>query len=153
MRSILFAAALLAATPALAQSPAVEVAHPWARATAPSMKAGGAFITLTDKGTPDRLVGASTPIAQSAELHRTVNDRGVMRMLPVDGVDLAPGSPVEFKPGGYHIMLMGLQQQLKPGDTFPLTLTFARSAPQTVTVTVTTAGAMGPGMQHMHTSP
>jgi copper(I)-binding protein len=153
MRTIFLAAALLAAAPALAQAPAVEVTDAWARATAPTMKAGGAYMTLTGKGAPDRLVGASTPVARMTELHRTVNDNGVMKMLPVDGIGLKPGETVEFKPGGYHVMLMGLRQQLKPGDTFPLTLTFANSPPQTVTVTVGGPGAMGPGMPHMHSSP
>jgi periplasmic copper chaperone A len=61
---------------------------------------------------------------------------------------------VELKPGGYHLMLMGLKQKLEVGATFPLTLTFAKAPPVTVTVTVATAGASGPMMDHaaMHGS-
>ena len=150
MRRSLVALAVLVATPAFAQSPTIEVTTPWARATAPSARAGGLFLTLTDRGTPDRLVSASTPVAAAAEIHRTVNENGVMKMLPVDGIDLTPGSPVEFKPGGFHIMLMDLKKQLKPGDTFPVTLSFAKAPPITATVTVSAAGASGPAMQHMH---
>lgn len=150
MRRSLLALAILVASPALAQAPAIEVGAPWARATAPSARAGGLFLTLTDRGTPDRLLGASTPVAATAEIHRTVNENGVMKMLPVDGIDLAPGKPVEFKPGGLHIMLIDLKKQLKPGDTFPVTLTFAKAPPVTATVTVGAAGASGPAMQHGH---
>jgi copper(I)-binding protein len=144
MRHIVLAAALLAAAPAFAQAPAIQVDHPWARATAPNAKAGGVFLTITDTGAPDMLTGAATPVAGMAELHRTVNDNGVMKMLPIDNLMLDTGKKVEFAPGGYHVMLMDLNRQLKPGDSFPLTLTFAKAAPVTVTVMVGAAGAAGP---------
>ena len=153
MRCTLLAFAILAATPAFAQTPPIEVTTPWARATPPNARAGGLFFTLTDRSTPDRLLSASTPVAATAEIHRTVNENGVMKMLPIDGIDLNPGQPVEFKPGGLHIMLMDLKKQLKPGDTFPVTLTFAKAPPLTATVTVGAAGASGPAMHHMHTTP
>jgi copper(I)-binding protein len=152
MRPLILAAALLAAAPAFAQAPAIQVDHPWARATAPNAKAGGAFMTLTDSGAPDRLVSAATPVAGMAEVHRTVEENGVMKMLPVDGIDLAPGQPVTLAPGGYHVMLMGLKQQLKQGDSFPLTLTFAKAAPMTVMVMVEAPGASG-ASHDMHAMP
>jgi copper(I)-binding protein len=73
-----------------------------------------------------------------------VNDNGVMRMRPVPGLPLETGKPVVLKPGSYHVMLMGLKQQLKPGDSFPVTLTFEHAAPVTATVMVGTAGASEP---------
>lgn len=148
------AAGLVAAAPALAQAQSIQVVHPWVRATAPNAKAGGAFTTLTDTGAPDRLVSVGSPVAGMAEVHRTVEENGVMKMLPADGIDLAPGKPVTLAPGGYHVMLMGLKQQLKQGDSFPLTLTFAKAAPMTVTVTVTVeaSGAFGPS-HDMHAMP
>ncbi len=155
MRHLFLAAALFAAAPAIAQTPAVTVENPWARATTPSAKAGGIFLTLHGSAAADRLVSAATPVAGMAEIHRTVEQDGVMKMLPIDGIDVAPGATVEFKPGGLHIMLMGLKQQLKPGDTFPVTLTFAKAPPITATVTVGAAGAAGPamGMHQMHMTP
>ena len=141
MRIVAFAAAMLIAAPALAQTPAVQVDHAWARATAASAKAGAIYLTLTDTGAPDRVIGASTPVAATAEVHETINDNGVMRMRPVPALALETGTTVVLKPGGYHVMLMGLRQQLKPGDTFPVTLTFAQAPPVTATVTVGTAGA------------
>jgi copper(I)-binding protein len=144
MRYKILAVALLSATPALAQAPSVQVQDAWARATPPRAMSGGIFLTLTDSGAPDRLIGVSTPAAATAQLHQTVDDRGVMKMNEVPSLDLPPGKPVELKPGGYHIMLMGMKSQLKPGDTFPVTLTFAKAPPVTVTVTVGTAGASAP---------
>lgn len=153
MRSFLLAASLLVATPVLAaqaQQNSVQVAGAWARATMPHAMAGGAFMTLTAHGAADAVVGASSPVASHVELHQTVNDKGVMKMLPVPKLTLAPNSPVMLKPGSYHIMLMGLKQQLKAGDSFPLTLQFQHAAPVTVSVKVQGPGAAGPmpGMKH-----
>ena len=152
MRRAILAAALFAAAPAFAQSPSIQVDHPWARATAPNAKAGGVFMTLTDSGAPDKLVAASSPVAGMVEVHRTVNENGVMKMLPVDAIELVPGMKVTLAPGGYHVMLMDLKRQLKQGETFPLTLTFAKAAPVTVTVKVEAPGAAGPG-HDMHSMP
>jgi copper(I)-binding protein len=149
LKRILLTAALLAAAPALAQTPSVEVQNAWARATAAGAKAGGIFLTMTDKGPPDRLIGASTPVAATAEVHETVNDKGIMRMRPVPALPLQPNNPLTLKPGGYHIMLMGLKQQLKDGETFPVTLNFEKAGNVTTTVHVAKAGAMGPGMMSM----
>jgi periplasmic copper chaperone A len=149
LQCILLAAALVTAAPALAQNPTVEVQNAWARATAVGAKAGGIFLTLTDKGPPDRLIGASTPVAATAGVHETVDDKGIMRMRPVPALPLQPNDPVTLKPGGYHIMLMGLKQQLKDGETFPVTLNFEKAGNVTTTVHVAKAGAMGPGMMSM----
>lgn len=148
MRTALLAALLLAA-PAFAQAQGVTVDHPWARATTPSAKAGGLFLTLKGGAEPDRLLGASTPVAEVSELHRTVQENGVMKMLPVDALPVEAGKPVELKPGGLHIMLMGLKRQLKQGETFPVTLRFEKSPPVTATVTIAGPGAAGPAMD-MH---
>ena len=152
MRHFIFAAALFAAASAFAQAPTIQVDHPWARATAPNAKAGGVFMTLTDSGGVDRLVSASSPVAGMVEVHRTVEENGVMKMLPVEAIDLVPGKSVTLAPGGYHVMLMDLRRQLKQGETFPLTLTFAKAAPVTVTVKVEAPGASAPG-HDMHSMP
>lgn len=127
----------------------------WARPTAGAGTTGAAYFTLTNNGPPDQLIGASTPIAASADLHETINDNGVMRMRPVTAIALAPGKTVTFSPGGYHVMLTGLKAPLKAGDSFPLTLSFAHAQPITVTVKVQTGSTgMGhpsmPGMPGMH---
>ena len=94
--------------------------------------------------TADRLVSASTPVAKKAELHTMSMQGMVMKMRPISGLDIPAGQPVSLKPGGEHIMLMGLNQPLREGQSFPLTLDFEKAGPRTVTVTVEKAGAKGP---------
>lgn len=141
-RAMLVAAAFLA-TAAHAQAPAVTVSAPWARATAPSAMAGGAFMTLSTSA-PETLTGVSSPVANMVQLHETVEQGGVMKMLPVGALKLTPGVKTELKPGSYHVMLMGLKQPLKQGESFPLTLTFANAPAITVQVMIEAPGAAGP---------
>jgi periplasmic copper chaperone A len=70
-------------------------------------------------------------------------------MRPVEELVVTLGEPTVLKPGGPHIMLMGLKRPLTRGDSFPMTITFAKAPPVTVTVTVQAAGAAGPGA-HSH---
>ncbi len=163
MRRYFVPLALLLAFPAMAQAPSISVANAWARATTASQTVGGVFLTITDTGGPDRLLSASSPIADMLELHETVADGDVMKMRPVTALPLAAGQTVELKPGSYHLMAMGLKQPLSPGATFPVTLTFEKAPPVTVIATVGKAGAsspamgtaMSPGMDHgaMHKMP
>lgn len=155
MRFLILPLFLITATPAFAQVPMVTVQNAWARATTASQTVGGVFLTLTDTGGADRFVSASSPIAKTLQLHETMREGDVMKMRPVDVLTLSPGQTVEFKPGSYHLMATGLKQQLKPGATFPVTLTFEKAPPVTVIATVGTAGASGPAMDHsmMHVKP
>jgi copper(I)-binding protein len=140
--------AMLLTVPALAQVPTVTAAHAWARATSPSQTVGGVFLTLTAAGAADRLVAVTSPVATMVELHETVKDGDVMRMRPVSVLLIEPGHATELKPGGYHLMMMGLKQPLTVGASFPVTLTFEKAPPLTTTVTVQAAGASE--MMHMH---
>ena len=151
---VLAVSGLLGSVPlALAQpTPApqpIAATNAWARATPGASKVGAAYVTLTDNGQADQLTGASTPVAATAELHETRNQGGVMQMRPVPSLALEPGKPVTFTPGGYHVMLMGLKQPLKQGDSFPLTLTFAHAQPVTVQVKVSGPGAAAPMPMNM----
>jgi copper(I)-binding protein len=144
MRVVPLLLAAFLATPAFAQSPTVQVAQPWARATAPGQAVGAAYATLTSPA-PDRLLGVDTPAAGRAEVHSTTMDGTVMRMRPVEGgVALPQGQPVVLAPGGLHIMLMGLKAPLRPGDHVSLTLRFEHAAPITVDAPVEPIGARGP---------
>lgn len=150
---VLVAAALFALAPcAEAQSgsaPRIEIEHAWARASVGTT--GGIFLTIVNKGSAgDHLLAAATPAAARAELHRTLDANGISKMRPVAAVAVAAGATAELKPGGLHIMLLGLKRALKTGQTFPLTLTFERAGTIETTVTVETAGARsGPGMSGM----
>ncbi|SPU46801.1 copper chaperone PCu(A)C [Brevundimonas diminuta] len=89
----------------------------------------GCYLTLT-AGSDDRLVSVSTALAQSAEVHEMKMENGVMSMAHLaDGLPLPAGTPVELKPGGNHIMLMGLRDPLVDGGVASFTLTFEKAGP------------------------
>ena len=128
---------------ALAQPGAIQVQQVWSRA-APQGRVGVLYMTITDQGAPDRLVGIETPVAEKAELHESVAEGGVMKMRPVAAAPVEPGKPLILKPGGYHVMLMGLRRSLKAGDEFPATIRFAQAGAISVTAHVAKAGAAAP---------
>jgi len=144
MRYLALAAGLVIASTALAQPAQLEVNNAWARATAGKADTGVAYVAIQSP-TADRLMSLSTPAAKKAELHTMSMQGTVMKMRPLSGLDIPAGQPVMLKPGGDHIMLMGLNKVLRPGETFPLTLDFEKAGSRTVTVTVEKAGATGPG--------
>jgi len=154
-------ACILGAAPALAgdaRKDSIEIKGAWARASAgPMMRAGGAFMTLTNHGTsPDRLIGAATGVSKLAELHTHIKDGDVMRMRAVEAIDLPAGKTVELAPGGLHVMLMELEKPLEQGTAFSLVLKFEKAGEIALDVDVQSAGAMGPMGAHghmMHGSP
>jgi copper(I)-binding protein len=122
----------------------LTVSHPWARATAGPARVGAAYLTITNHGTAmDRLLAVATPTAKHAGVHATIMDQGIMKMRPVKAVEVHPGEPAVLRPGGMHVMLMGLTAPLKKGQSFPLTLTFESAGTVEVMVTVKGAGSMG----------
>ncbi|MAL78511.1 MAG: hypothetical protein CMN55_05275 [Sneathiella sp.] len=126
-----------------ADKPQMMVSDAWARERPAVIKVGGVFATLHNMGgEADTLVAASSPAAEKVEIHNVSMTDGVMKMFEVEGVEIPAGETVEFKPGSYHIMLMGLKQPLTKGSTFPLTLEFAKAGKINVTVEVKEAGAM-----------
>ena len=98
---------------------------------------GAVYATIRNEGSSDdALVSATSGSAQKVELHEVKNEAGVMAMRPIEKLAVPAGGAVELKPGGYHIMLLGLKQELKPGDTVPVTLSFQKAAPVTINATV-----------------
>jgi copper(I)-binding protein len=140
---------LLAAAPAgaLAADTIPTIDQVWARATPGAATTGAAYFTIVSPAA-DKLLAVASPIASRAEIHTHVDDNGVMRMRPMPGgLELPAMQTVELKPGGVHVMLMGLKQPLKEGDSFPLILSFEKAAPRAVTVKVEKIGATGPAAQ------
>jgi copper(I)-binding protein len=129
-----------------AQSTDIEITNAWARATPGGAQAAAAYVMIKAPA-GDKLTGVSTPAAQKADIHSMTMDNGVMKMRQVDGLDLPAGQAVTLKPGGYHIMLTGLAKPLEEGQSFPLTLDFAKAGERQVTVNVEKVGSMGPGSQ------
>ena len=110
-----------------ARSATPVVQGAWVRSAVAGQQGTGAFMRIT-AAHPTTLVGIVTPIAGVAEVHEMRMDRDVMRMRPVERLELPAGRTIEFKPGGYHLMLMDLKQPLKPGTSIPLTLLFRDAA-------------------------
>ena len=129
------AALMLASCNAAGPAPEISIQDPWARATAAGQSGTAAYFTISNAGGTDRLLSVSTPAAD-ASLHSTTMSDGVMRMRPVDGVEVPANGSVEFKPGGMHVMLMGLKQPLESGTTLPLDLKFEKAGDRRVEATV-----------------
>lgn len=155
MLALLFAGFLVG--PAPAQSPdqnPLVVDHPWARATPRGAKTGVVYLSLVNNGSGDRLLEATTPVAQKVQFHSASEEAGVSRMHEMQSIEIAPGAKIIFTPGGLHIMLVGLKQPLQQGQTFPMTLTFEKAGTREVTVPIANVGAMQaedtPAMTHSH---
>ena len=127
----------------------VQVSDPWVRATVAAQKASGAFMQL-QSATATRLVAVSSPVAGSCEIHKMSMQDNVMKMREIGKLDLQPGKAVALRPGGYHIMLMGLKAALKEGETVPLTLRFENADGKTETQEVRATVRAMPPAQHQH---
>ena len=117
LNTSLFAASLLGG---LAHAE-VSVSEAWVRATVPQQKATGAFMQL--RATEDsKLVAASSPLTPTVQIHEMVMQDNIMRMREIPALNLPARKTVDLGPGGYHVMLMNLSQQVKEGEVVPLTL-------------------------------
>lgn len=150
-RSILAAVlAVMLASPALAAdytAGSLKISAPWARATPKGAQVGGGYMTITNTGTaPDRLIGGASGISSSFEVHEMSMDGGIMRMRMLkDGLEIKPGETVTLKPGGYHVMFVGLKDQLKQGGTFMATLQFEKAGKVEVEYKIEGIAASGGG--------
>lgn len=102
----------------------VSIKAPWVRATAPAQKVAGGYMQISST-TNATLLKLTSPMASSVELHASTMENGVMKMRYLEQLEIPAGKVIEFKPGGYHIMLIGLKKQLVEGDKIPLKLLFA----------------------------
>ena len=125
----------------------IEITGAFARATLPNQPAGGGFMTITNNGTEDdRLIAVETAVAGTSGIHEMSTDGEVMRMreLP-DGLEIPAGETVNLEPGGYHLMLMGLNMPLVEGEKFVVTLTFEKAGTVEVTLDIGPRDAKGHG--------
>jgi hypothetical protein len=135
LKAALIAAAMaLAAPAALAhdyKAGAIEIGHPWARATPRGASVAAGYLKVSNTGsTPDRLVGGTSEAAGRVEIHEMTMTDGVMQMRPLkDGIELKPGQTVELKSGSFHLMMVGLKQQLQQGQRIKGTLIFEKAGP------------------------
>ena len=126
---------------------AMVIDSAWARASIVENRPSAAYLTVTNRGKKtDRIVAVESSAAGKAEIHETrQNQSGVMRMRPLDVVEVRPGASVIFAPGGLHIMLMKLDHMLKEGESIPMTVHFEHAGSAMVMVPVK-KGSMHRGM-------
>lgn len=148
-RTIFTVAAVLGLLALPAQAADVMAGHlkisaPWARATPKGASVGGGYMTITNTGTTlDHLIGGYTAISGRFELHEMKMENGIMKMRTVvGGIEIKPGQTVKLDPTGYHVMFVGLKQQLKQGEHFKAMLEFAKAGKVDVDFTVEGIGAM-----------
>lgn len=137
------------AVPATAQDykvGALEISRPWTRATPATAQSGGGFLTITNKGTtPDRLIAARSTVSDKAEVHEMRMDGNVMKMRELEkGLEIPAGATVMLKPGGYHIMFMGLKAPFAKDAKVPVTLVFEKAGSLDISLDVEALGAGAP---------
>lgn len=128
----------------------LKIDTPWTRATPGASKRGGGFMTITNTGSEaDRLVTGSSSRAKKVEFHEMSMNDGVMVMRELDGgLEIPAGATVVLKPGGNHVMYMGIESPFKMGESVPTTLTFEKAGTIEVEFSVEKIGAKMPAMNH-----
>lgn len=143
MKKLVLAATLLVfGAPAFAAD--ISVSGQFMRAAPVVGGNGAAFLVISNHGDADRLTGAEAAISKTVELHTHIKDGDVFKMRKVDALTVPMHGSVELKPGGDHIMFIGLNEALKEGTKVPVTLSFEKAGKVTVEVPVMSAGAMAP---------
>ena len=108
-------------------SPTISVSDAWLRMPATMDTPAAGYLVVRNSGPDDRLIGAATDLATQVEMHQTTMSGGMMQMAPVKFITIPAGGQAELKPGGYHLMLIGLKRTLKAGEQATLNLTFEKA--------------------------
>ena len=140
------AALALCACNAPTTSGELRIEQAWARTTPPGATTGAGYLTIVNEAAADRLVSASSPVADKVELHESAMDGMVMTMRPLGPVAIKAGETLALAPGGKHLMFTGLKAPFLAGEKVPLTLTFEIAGVKTVELEVRNAAPEG----HQH---
>ena len=127
----------------------VKVYDVWARDTVPGAMVSAAYMRIKSD-VPMKLVKAESPVAGVTEIHKLEMKDGIMKMQAVDAIEVLPGKVVDLKPGGYHIMLMMLKDQIKAGGKVPLTLTFEDASKKQTVIKVEAMAQARDAQEHKH---
>lgn len=130
----------------------LELTGPFTRAMLPGAKAGGGFVTITNKGgADDTLISAASEAAGMVQLHEMTMDNGVMKMREKDGgIAIPAGQTVTLQPGGLHIMFMQVEKPFEEGQSVRVTLTFEKAGTIDIDLPVQAFGAEAPMMKMTH---
>ena len=117
--------------------PQVSVEDVWSRPVPAAGGNGVVFMRLVNGGNEaDQLAGGESPVAGAVEIHKTTMEEGVMKMEHIPGLEIPAKGEVSLEPGGYHVMLIGVNRALQAGDTLPITLNFEKSGEMQLEVQV-----------------
>lgn len=123
----------------------IQVRHPWSRATPPGAKVAVGYMEIRNVGTqPDRLLSATTPVAQRVEMHVTQRDGEVMKMREVKTFEIPARERYALRPGGSHLMLVDIVQPLEKGERFTMKLRFERAGELEIELEVQERGSRHP---------
>jgi periplasmic copper chaperone A len=123
----------------------IQVRHPWSRATPPGAKVAVGYMEIRNHGKqPDRLLSASTELAQRVEMHVTRQEGDVMKMRQVQSFEIPARERYELRPGGAHMMLVDIVRPLKKGERFAMRLVFERAGELEIELEVQEQGARRP---------
>ena len=114
----------------------ITVSDAWVRNPPISDQPGAAYLVIQNNGAADQLLSVTSDIAQTIELHESMESGGMMQMSPVSSIPIPANGKVELKPGGFHMMLIGLTRSVKTGDKVQLTLNFEKAGKIPVTAEV-----------------
>lgn len=143
-----FAVATLASVPAFAEdmkAGALTISGAFARSSPMVAKAGAGFLTISNSGETDALIAFKSDICEKPELHTHINDNGMMRMRPVERIDVPANGSVELKPGGLHLMFVDLKERLQEGEQLDVILVFEKAGEVPLKIPVKGPGAMHGG--------
>jgi periplasmic copper chaperone A len=119
----------------------LTVTQAWSRATPPGAVTGAAYFEIINAGAVDTLVRIESPVAREVETHMSSVEGGMMHMRPMSSVKVPEHGRLRFDPNGLHVMLIDLQQPLKEGQRFPMTLVFQHAGRVSIEVVVRGLGA------------
>jgi len=141
---------LLLTAPLAMAGKAVDVMHPYARAVPPGQSNSAIFMMLKNNSPLSvSLIKAQSAVAENVELHAHMVDNGVMKMRQVPEIAVPGNGSIKLQPGGYHIMLIGLKQDLNEGDKVRVRLYFSNGSMSIVELPVKKV-QMGMGAKHKH---
>lgn len=149
--SMIIAGLLLITGSAMAGDPHLMIMDPWIREAPPNAKMlAGYFTIMNHSGDSAQIVGASSDKFEKVEIHKSVTEGGVAKMIAQPSVEVGKHATVKFQPGGLHLMLMNPKGPLKTGDKVEISLKLKKGSDLKMTAVVKKGGAMQEHMDHEH---
>jgi copper(I)-binding protein len=142
MSRLAFAALVAVISSGSANADSLVISDAWARATPPGAVTAAAYLNIRNQDNADRLVGARSAAAREVQIHTTIREGAMMKMVQLDALPIPGGRETTLGPGGNHLMLVDIEQPLRPGEVVAMTLTFENAGDRVVTFPIRDARAV-----------